>query len=508
MEIFLVAIVMILCACKLFVFRRPFKYPPGPLFRSPFIKQLMYINGKNRIQKQKHLRQQYGDVYSLELGPYGTIVVSELNIMKKLLSKDVFSHRIDISHPPSALRFRKQLRGHICVGIIFQSGKTWKEQRRFALKNLRNFGLGKQSMEALIVDEINELSEKWKRDLQSNGEQIINWTTFNMSSMNVLWRIVSSRRFDLNNIEEIEKFEVLNALFNSYGHLSLSRLIAFSLPEFLRKYNTTLKTMLHRQHFLYDWFSQEYEAHLSTYEETTLRDYIDCYIQERKRAERDDDTDSSFYGETGHWNFVNSMLDLFLAGSETTSSTMQWALAYLVHHPQIQYRAQQELDEVVGRAGLPTLDDRERLPYIDSLIAEIQRCGNVAPFSLPHCVDRDIEVDGFLYTKHSIIVPDLAAILHDPNNFENPDKFNPDRFLCKKTGKFISHPALVMFGVGKRECLGKSLAKNVLYLFLVGLLHQFSFHPAEEGLPDLKEASINITRVPKPFKIKIIPRLL
>ena len=504
--IFLVIIVVILLAWKFFVFHRPSKYPPGPLFRVPFYQQRMYLSGKDRIEKQKLLRQQYGDVYSLELGAYATIVVSEFNIMKKLLNNDVFSHRLEISHPPHRLSLMKQLRGHNGVGIVQTSGKTWKEQRRFALKHLRDFGLGKQCMEALIVDEINELSEKWKQNLQLNEEQTINWTTFNMSILNALWGIVSSRRFDLNNVEEIEKFEIMNALFNSFGGFSLSTLIAFSLPEFLRKYNTQFKTMLHRQHHLYDWFAQEYETHLKTYDENNLRDYIDCYIQERQRTERENDTDSSFYGEKGHWSFVNSMLDLFVAGAETTSSTLQWALAYLVHHPEIQSRAQQELDEVVGRTRLPTLDDREKLPYLESLIAEIQRCGNVAPFALFHCVDRDIEVDGFLYAKYSRIMPDLTAILSDPNNFENPDEFNPERFLCKETGKFIPHPALVVFGIGKRECLGKSLAKNELYLFLAGLLHQFSFYPAEKGLPDLKDASVNITRVPKPFEIKIVPR--
>ena len=70
---------------KFFIFGRPHKYPPGPLFRVPFYQQRMYL-GKNRIEAQKELRKQYGDIYSLELGSHGTIVVSELSIMKKLLN--------------------------------------------------------------------------------------------------------------------------------------------------------------------------------------------------------------------------------------------------------------------------------------------------------------------------------------------------------------------------------------------------------------------------------------
>ena len=491
---------------KFFIFKRPKKYPPGPLFRLPFYQQRGYLRN-DRIAAQKRLRKQYGDLYSLELGTYGTIIVSELNIMRKLLSSEIFSHRIEISHKPHVLRLMTQLRGDHGVGIIASSGDNWKEQRRFALKNLRDFGLGKNSMEALILDEVSELSNKWKQDLENDGDDfMVNWATFNISILNALWGIVSSRRFDLNNPDEVKKFEVMNALFSSFGGFSLRMLITFTLPEVLRNFDKNFQQMFSRQHYLYNWFATEYDEHLKTYDESNLRDYIDCYIKERQRAEEEKDLASSFYGEKGHWNFVNAMLDLFVAGAETTSTTLQWAVAYLAHNPDVQERAQKELDEVVGRNRVPTLEDRDHLPYMESLIAEVQRCGNVAPFALFHCVEKDVEIDGVLYTKHSRIMPDLTAILSDPKNFEDPDQFIPERYLCKETGKFIPHPALVMFGVGKRECLGKSLAKLELYLFLAGLLHRFSFSPSKEGLPDLKNANVGITRVPKPFKVKIAER--
>ena len=85
-EAFLLLIIVILVAWKFFVFKRPPNLPPGPSFRIPFYQQRMYLNGEDRIGKQKKLRQKYGDVFSLELGTYATIVISELNIMKKLLN--------------------------------------------------------------------------------------------------------------------------------------------------------------------------------------------------------------------------------------------------------------------------------------------------------------------------------------------------------------------------------------------------------------------------------------
>ena len=335
LSLILVSIVTLMVIWKYFIFKRPYKYPPGPLFRVPFYQQRMYLR-KNRIEAQKELRKQYGDIYSLELGSYGTIIVSELNIMRKLLNNEIFSSRVEISHPPRMRRLMQQFRGSHGVGIVSSSGDAWKEQRRFTLKALRDFGLGKKSMETLIVDEVHELSEKWKQDTKNSDELSVSWTTFNMSILNALWGIVSSRRFDLTNTEEIEKFEVMNALFSSFGGFSLRMLITFTLPEMFRNYDNNFKTMMNRQHYLYKWFANEYDEHLKTYDENNMRDYIDCYIQERQRAERENDKHSSFYGEKGHWSFVNVMLDLFIAGSETTSSTLQWALAYLVHHPEIQ----------------------------------------------------------------------------------------------------------------------------------------------------------------------------
>ena len=96
----------------------------------------------------------------------------------------------------------------------------------------------------------------------------------------------------------------------------------------------------------------------------------------------------------------------------------------------------------------------------------------------------------------------------DPENFPDPEAFKPERFIDDKTGHFVPNKAMAAFGIGKRECPGKSMAQIELFLFLTGLLQQFTFKPSEqEGLPDLNKADIGITRVQRPFKIHIEPRI-
>ena len=106
----------------------------------------------------------------------------------------------------------------------------------------------------------------------------------------------------------------------------------------------------------------------------------------------------------------------------------------------------------------------------------------------------------------SILVSNLAAVMLDRVNFENPEKFVPERFICDETGNFKPHPLNVPFGVGKRECPGKSLAKMELYLFFSTLMHQYTFLPAKEGAPELDAVIYPLSRAPKPFKVKVVRR--
>ena len=108
-----------------------------------------------------------------------------------------------------------------------------------------------------------------------------------------------------------------------------------------------------------------------------------------------------------------------------------------------------------------------------------------------------------------MVVFALTEVLNDPKHFPDPKKFNPERFLdTNDSGKLVykPHKALIPFGIGKRDCLGKSLAKLELYLFLSALLHQFDFQPTSKGVPDIDDCTVTITHMPKPFCAKIIPR--
>ncbi|KAF9264352.1 cytochrome P450 [Marasmius fiardii PR-910] len=202
----------------------------------------------------------------------------------------------------------------------------------------------------------------------------------------------------------------------------------------------------------------------------------------------------------------------------TVSAILSFILA-MVLHPEIQARAQKELDEVTGITRLPDFSDRENLPYIDAILAEVLRWNPVAPFALPHRAVNDDIYEGYLIPGGKVLIscdgysPHRAhrAVLRDESLFgPDPAKFNPDRFL-KQDGKNLPpNPEPLAFGFGRRACPGRYLAVNSLWLAMTYLLANFTI--AKEVDTDGKKInpvakySVGITSHPLPFKCRFIPR--
>ena len=453
-------------------------------------------------------------------------MVCELKMMEEMLMQDVFSGRWDLDAYYNVRRrfclcrvsnfclnqdnINGRLRGgHGMHGIIGGMGEEWKEQRRFALRNLRDFGFGKSSMEEIVMEEFRDLAEDLRGRVNKGdigGVEVQTSQLFNMSVLNVLWQIMTGKRFDRKNTEQKRTMQNLTDMFASFGTNNILTILSLTVvPKFLRPYDPVLKKIGKFYADIFAMFEKEYNEHERSYDEDHMRDFTDVYIRERQRITMAGEASSSFHGEKGRWNFLNTFFDLFLAGSETTSTSLMFTLLYLVHFPSVQRRLQAEIDAVVGRSRLPCLADKEQMPYLEAFMAEVQRHAIVAPFTVQHATLEDTTFRGHRLPKNTMITINQAEVMRDPANFDRPDRFDPNRFLDEE-GKFRSHPALLSFGLGKRECPGKSVAKIELFLFTACLAHQFNFEPAAEGLPGLDDATIAITRMPCKFKVTVLPR--
>uniref|UniRef100_A0AC34RF78 Cytochrome P450 n=1 Tax=Panagrolaimus sp. JU765 TaxID=591449 RepID=A0AC34RF78_9BILA len=211
-------------------------------------------------------------------------------------------------------------------------------------------------------------------------------------------------------------------------------------------------------------------------------------IWQRKQNEKD----LSFFSEK---QLQMLLLDLFFAGMETTVTTCKWGILMLILHPEIQKKAQQELDQLPEKI---ILADRMRLVYINALINEIQRTANILPINLLRAVAEDVEIDGFKFPAGTMVLPQISIAMNDPEYFPDPEKFDPERFIDENQNlKKID--ALMPFSLGKRQCLGESLARAELFLIFANLLRNFDFS-IDETNPPSKTRVFGLTVSPKPYK--------
>ncbi|KAJ8297704.1 hypothetical protein KUTeg_024235 [Tegillarca granosa] len=197
---------------------------------------------------------------------------------------------------------------------------------------------------------------------------------------------------------------------------------------------------------------------------------------------------------------TRTILDLFAAGTETTSSALRWAIVYLIHNPDIQEKMRQEIYSVVGSSQVPKLHHQQNMPYTEAVLAEIQRCGEIVPLSIFHGVDKETKFHGFRIPKDAIITPNLDSVLSESKEFLEPQKFEPSRFL-DEDGNFRYRQHSIPFSIGRRVCLGESLAKAEMFLFLTAIVQRFTFAP-EGKKPPSTEPIVGSTRAPKRFKFR------
>ena len=197
--------------------------------------------------------------------------------------------------------------------------------------------------------------------------------------------------------------------------------------------------------------------------------------------------------------FVNNILHILNSSTTLLRSIMLMAL-----HPKVQTKCQNELSEIIGEKP-PTIEDMKDLKFIMATVMEIQRYSIVAQASLPHYLLHDTTVNQYKFQKGTIFFCNLTKFMTDPTVFTEPRTFKPERFI-DENGNICKNENFVPFGIGKRICMGDSLAKNELFIFFVRILQRMNIGVVDGKIPNPENYVSGITRIPLPFLVSVSPR--
>ncbi|KAI0746356.1 cytochrome P450 [Daedaleopsis nitida] len=197
---------------------------------------------------------------------------------------------------------------------------------------------------------------------------------------------------------------------------------------------------------------------------------------------------------------------IYSAGTDTLAGTILTAILLLIHHPEVQNRAYEEIISTIGRDRLPGLQDREALRYIDCVIQEVHRFNPAIPL-VTHSNSKEDQYLGYGIPKKTWVLANVWAMLHNENEYKDPDVFFPERFLSP--GSQVRDPRTLIYGFGRRICPGMHLANAFVYLVIARMIATFKFDPkVEDGVEQLPALDFcpGLVPFPKPFDCEVIFR--
>jgi len=436
-------------------------FPAGPR-QLPFLGNLLSV-GLNLKDAFNRWRNTYGPIVGFKLGQQPCIVISDFDMLNEAFKDDRFCGRPTNLKDSFHALFQLDENDKSTGGIVFSDGEAWKEQRRFAMKTLKEFGAGKTALQYMIADEVNKLVEDLKNEV---GKPVVMKNRTNMAVANTLWEILNGSKADLKDPQMMRVFNSTSKFIEENSVVAPILILPWlrHLPIFKNMFEEARSSPQEMRKVT----SKVITDHIDNYDGESERDFIDCYI---KKMQGTTDKSSSFYKKTGEANIQRTIMDLFGAGSETTSQILTFAVNYMIRFPEIQKKIHEEIDEVVGSRGV-LLEDRPNMPYTDAFIHEVLRHSCVT-YTSPHSTSEDVVFHGYNIPAGTSVYANVSWIMNDPAHWDTPEQFNPNRFIDAETGKFRKNERCIPFLIGKRYCLGQQLAQHQIFLFLVGIMQNF-----------------------------------
>ncbi|XP_007949637.1 steroid 21-hydroxylase [Orycteropus afer afer] len=432
------------------------------------------------------LTQKLGPVYRLRLGLQEVVVLNS----KSTIEEAMIKKWVDFAGRPHTPSYKLVSLDDqdLAVGDYSPLWKAHKKLTRSALL----LGI-RSSMESLVQEQTQEFCERMRAQA---GNPVEIHKEFSLLTCTIICYLTFGDKED----SLVHSFhDCIQNLLSTWEHWSIQIL---DIVPFLRFFPNPSLWRLKRAVERRDQIVKE---QLRRHKESLMTDQCRDMTHYMLQGMRKQNVEEGPGGQLLEGHVHMAMVDLFIGGTETTATTLSWAVAFLLHHPEIQKRLQEELDRELGPSASDSrvqYKDRARLPLLNATIAEVLRLRSSVPLALPHRTTRPSSILGYDIPEGMIVIPNLLGANLDETLWERPHEFWPERFL--QPG---AQPSALTFGCGARVCLGEPLARLEVFLVLTQLLRAFTLLPPAGALPSLqpKPHCGTSLQVP-PFQVLLQPR--
>ncbi|CAK1545867.1 unnamed protein product [Leptosia nina] len=487
-------------------YKRHENFPPGPpklpVYGGYWIILSKALNdlGRAAIRLSKEYNSK---IVGLYLGPCPQVIINDQELIKEVLNREEFDGRMDTILGRARYCWKR-------LGIFFTDGYFWHTQRRFSQRFMRDAGFGRrcENLEDAMKQDLSEMIDMVKNGTRNDEEKkIVNGNLiylphfFDVPFINGMVHVFVRQTFPREKYPMIwnlgrnaVKFQ--RASNDLGGALVITPWLKNILPKF-----SGYKDLTDGTNAVIDFYKDIIEDAIATYDDNHERHFLDIYIKQMKQ-EINDKKRSTYSAD----QLLMVCTDYTFPAASGTEQVLTMLIETMLLHPEVQDKIHEEIDRVVGRDRLPSLDDRDKLPYTEACLREIMRYDTLVPLGVAHRSLKDTKLDGYSIPENTSVSVNLMSINLDEKIWGDPQNFRPERFIVD--GKLqVSLDKSLPFGAGRRLCAGETFARQGMFLALAMFMQAFSVSTAD-GKP-LKERSTRIqgiiTTVPE-FWVRVTPR--
>ncbi|XP_031356696.1 probable cytochrome P450 303a1 isoform X2 [Photinus pyralis] len=438
-SIIIILLIIVLVLLAYLDTRKPRHFPPGPVWL-PILGCAWELR---RLHKEKGslpeatqaLATKYGPVVGARVGRERVVFVYGWKAIDELLSRDELNGRPDNVATTSRTGGKRR-------GVLFTDSECLQEQKRFVFRHFNEATFRKVVMREMIKEKVGSIIDDVTRAIEKDPV-VDMYCFFRIHVLSAFCLLITGQT---GNQQELSELEAIVADFARNVPLAGP---VFGMFPFLR-------------HICPEYCGYNVEL---LRDAAPNRGFIHAYLDKLNSAQ----SGGSFSQE----QLLAICLDLVTAGYDSICSTLKFTFLYLILNPDIQKKAQEEIDTVLqGRP--PTIEEKPHLPYVEGIVLESLRMFTGRSHFVPRRATKDTQFNGYFIRKNTtLLLNHRGTLMDEAAGWQNPDDFDPGRFLRDGRAKIPNN--FSPFGLGKRRCVGEVFARESIFLVVAGLLQAFKF---------------------------------